>query len=167
MTSIDEIAERVEKASPVVRLAVVTGGEPLESPDITELLTRLIRLCDVQVETSALKAHPNVPFVTYVTSPKMPSATASWRETWKHLKTYNWDYDWLKVVVNSKAECVEATKLAAAEGVPPHRIYFMPCGINAKQLEKAGKTVWEFCTTYGYKFSGRSHIWIHGAKRQV
>ena len=75
--------------------------------------------------------------------------------------------DWLKVVVNSEVECASAVKLAKAEGIPADRIYLMPCGVNGAQLSEIGRVVWDFCVKHGYKFAGRSHIWIHGAKRRV
>ena len=72
------------------RLLVVTGGEPLEHEGIERLLEQgLARWERVEVETSGVAPPPlRHPRLSYNVSPKLPSATPRWAETWRHVRDW-------------------------------------------------------------------------------
>src|SRR5437870_2466538 len=71
-------------------LLVVTGGEPLEHPGLEALLdAALERWPRVEVETSGVFPPPlRHAALHYNVSPKLPSATPRWAETWRHVAAW-------------------------------------------------------------------------------
>jgi organic radical activating enzyme len=68
-------------------MLVVTGGEPLEHPSLSELLIQALEhWARVEVETSGILPPPlRHERLSYNVSPKLPSATERWAETWRHI----------------------------------------------------------------------------------
>lgn len=163
--SIHRIFERIMKFVGITHV-VVTGGEPLEAPDFVELVGLLSKHKEVQIESAAVKPRPVVDAV-FVLSPKLPGVTRKWKETWKHLPSYDWNRDYVKIVCADHVECVEALDFAAQFGVPMSRLWLMPCGMTEGLLKKSSAEVWKFCTDNAVRFSGRQHVWVHGPKRRV
>ena len=151
-------------------LLVVTGGEPLQHPGISDLLEQAVaRWPRVEVETSGIAPPPFAhERLAYNVSPKLPSATARWEETWAHVPA------WLaqpratfKVVVGDPPDPDDACRLIAEGRLPAERVMLMPEGLTDEAVRKHGAELAELCARHGWRLSPRLHIWMWGARRGV
>ncbi|HTM57782.1 MAG TPA: 7-carboxy-7-deazaguanine synthase QueE [Candidatus Udaeobacter sp.] len=151
-------------------LLVVTGGEPCEAPDLGELLDRALeRWPRIEVETSGLLPPPRShPRLGYNVSPKLPSATPRWAETWAHAGA------WLeepgatfKIVVGDDPDPADALSLIAEHGLPASRVMLMPQGMTEAELRPRAARLAEICKRHGFRLSPRLHVWLWGARRGV
>lgn len=151
-------------------LLVVTGGEPLEHPHLTTLLEAALERWErVEVETSGVGPPPLTHArLFYNVSPKLPSATPRWSDTWRHTP------DWLaepratfKLVVGDPPDDADAPRLIAEHGLPGARVMLMPEGLTDDRLRARADRVAELCKANGWRMSPRLHVWMWGARRGV
>jgi len=151
-------------------LLVVTGGEPLQRPSIATVLeAALARWPRVEVETSGVAPPPlSHPRLAWNVSPKLPSATPRWSDTWRHAQA------WLaepratfKLVVVDADDLEQARRLLAEHGIPHARAMLMPEGMTAETLRERAAWLAGACTRLGLRLSPRLHIWLWGARRGV
>jgi 7-carboxy-7-deazaguanine synthase len=151
-------------------LLVVTGGEPLQHPDVARLLEQgLERWPRVEVETSGVLPPPlSHPRLYWNVSPKLPSATPRWDETWRHVA--RWVAEpraTFKIVVGDGPDADDATRLVAERRLPRDRVMLMPEGITEAALRERAAVVAELCKREGVRLSPRLHVWLWGPRRGV
>jgi 7-carboxy-7-deazaguanine synthase len=151
-------------------LLVVTGGEPLQHPGIGRLLEEaLSRWERVEVETSGILPPPlRHPKLYCNVSPKLPSATPRWSETWRHVRAWIDDRNsTFKIVVSDPPDLEDARHLIAEHHIPSARVMLMPEGMTEESLRARAPAIAEACKQYGFRLSPRLHIWLWGARRGI
>jgi 7-carboxy-7-deazaguanine synthase len=151
-------------------LLVVTGGEPLQQPGIASLLAAAVRRWPrVEVETSGIAAPPlSDPRLHYNVSPKLPSATRRWEETWRHVEAWKSERNaTFKIVVGDPPDPEDARRLIAERGLPRGRVMLMPEGCTDAALRARAGRLAELCRREGLRMSPRLHVWMWGARRGV
>ena len=151
-------------------LIVVTGGEPLAHPNVGALLARALEQWRrVEVETSGLVAPPLAhERLAYNVSPKLPSATERWRDTWAHAAAFAADPNvTFKLVVGDDPDEADALKLVAEHALPKERTMLMPEGMTDAALHERAVRLAETCKREGLRLSPRMHVWLWGARRGV
>jgi hypothetical protein len=137
---------------------------------LTPLLVQgLERWPRVEVETSGIGPPPLThERLHWNVSPKLPSVTPRWRETWAHVR------EWIaepratfKIVVGGAADPDDAVRLLTEHRVPATRVMLMPEGLTDAEVRTHAPAVIELCRARGYRLSPRLHIWLWGAKRGV
>lgn len=152
------------------QLLVVTGGEPMQHPNLGELLGAAIgRWPRVEVETSGIGppvlSHERL---FYNVSPKLPSATDRWEETWRHVPAWKEEARaTFKIVVGEPPDLADAVRLIERHGLPSHRVMLMPEGMNSEAIERHAAGIASTCIERGWRLSPRLHISIWGARRGV
>jgi len=163
----DEIWRRA-RALGDAPLLVVTGGEPLEHPGLPDLILQALqRWTRVEVETSGIGPPPlSHPRLAYNVSPKLPSATPRWADTWRH------GPEWIaepnatfKIVVGDPPDADDARRLIAERGLPRDRVMLMPEGMTEQRVRGHAATLAEVCKREGVRMSPRLHVWLWGAGR--
>jgi 7-carboxy-7-deazaguanine synthase len=158
------------RALGTAELLVVTGGEPLSHPRIAALLARALEAWSrVEVETSGLLAPPLVhDRLYYNVSPKLPSATGRWAETWAHAAAFAADPNTtFKLVVGDAPDEADALRLLAERALPRARTVLMPEGLTDAALRERAIALAETCKREGLRLSPRLHVWLWGARRGV
>jgi organic radical activating enzyme len=161
--------ERVRALGPAP-LLVVTGGEPLQHAGIERLLERAVAEWPrVEVETSGIGPPPfRHERLAYNVSPKLPSATERWRETWIHAALWRAEpRATFKIVVGDPPDEADACRLIAEHELPAERVLLMPEGLTDEAVRRHAATLVKLCTSHGWRLSPRLHVWIWGAKRGV
>ena len=151
-------------------LLVITGGEPLEHPDIRSLLEQAVEHRPrVEVETSGLAPPPlSHPRLAYNVSPKLPSATQRWADTWRHIPSWVAEpRATFKLVVGDAPDPDDAARLIAEHRLPRERVMLMPEGMTDADLRRRSLALAELCVRNGWRLSPRLHIWMWGARRGV
>lgn len=151
-------------------LLVITGGEPLEHPGIAELATAaLARWSSVEIETSGLLPPPlHHERLHYNVSPKLPSVTERWRDTWRESAAWLADSNaTFKIVVGDAPDLDDALRLVFEYRLPRERVMLMPEGLTDEGLRERARALAEACKQHGFRMSPRLHIWMWGARRGV
>jgi 7-carboxy-7-deazaguanine synthase len=151
-------------------LVVVTGGEPLEHEALAPLLEQaLARWARVEVETSGIAPPPlSHPRLFYNVSPKLPSATARWADTWRAAPAWTAEPNaTFKIVVGGPPDPEDAMRLIEEHGLPAGRIMLMPEGLTDERVRANATVLAELCRRTGLRMSPRLHLWLWGAKRGV
>lgn len=151
-------------------MLVVTGGEPLEFPGLGPLLERALERWErVEVETSGIAPPPlSHARLCYNVSPKLPSATPRWRETWAHTRAWIAEpRATFKIVVGDPPDLDDARRLIAEHAIPPPRVMLMPEGMTDESLRARAAGLAEVCTREGFRLSPRLQVWMWGARRGV
>jgi organic radical activating enzyme len=151
-------------------LLVVSGGEPLQHPGLAALLEQaLTRWPRVEVETSGIAPPPlSHPRLAYNVSPKLPSATPRWSETWAHAAAWIAEPGaTFKIVVGDDPDPGDACRLIAGHHLPRGRVMLMPEGLTDEALRRHGAALAGLCVREGWRLSPRLHVWLWGAKRGV
>jgi 7-carboxy-7-deazaguanine synthase len=149
-------------------LLVVTGGEPLQLPGLGALLDGAVeRWPRVEVETSGvaapLRSHSRL---FYNVSPKLPSATPRWQETWAHAPAWKAEpHATFKLVVGTSADWDDARRLIAEHDLPRARVMLMPEGMTDAVLRERAAWLAAVCAEQGLRLSPRLHVWLWGARR--
>ena len=150
-------------------LLVVTGGEPLAHPGIERVLQAAVgQWARVEVETSGLHAPPVThERLHYMWSPKLPSVTERWGDTWAHASAFVSDpRTMIKIVVGEHDEAALMERLS--EGVlPRERVMLMPEGMTDAALVERARALAALCLRENLRLSPRLHVWLWGAKRGV
>lgn len=177
--SIEDIIQRVSGFSS--SHVVVTGGEPMIAPDISDLTSKLRAAgLHITIETAGT-AYVSVECDLMSISPKLSNSTPHDREAgrWatQHdrlryqpevLKRLMQDYEYqLKFVLSSADELGEVARMREELGVPRSRIVLMPEGIEAEDLRERALWLVEACKSEGYRYTPRLHIDLWGNRRGV
>lgn len=160
---------------------VVTGGEPMIMPDITELCGQLKAAGKfITIETAATVFAP-VPMDLASLSPKLSNSTPVEREGGRFAAAHDRqrlnipviqqfidhapDFQ-LKFVVSCEQDLQEIDRiLTALRGWQPTDVMLMPEGIDAATLASRGPWIVEICKSRGFRFCPRLHIELFGNKR--
>ncbi len=154
---------------------VVTGGEPLESPQFSVLIESLHRAgLRVEVETAG-HVPPSKDALKRVNqwnvSPKLQSAQISEE---KQPKTLDWlrqaKEPYLKFVVHRTDELDEIDAVLEKYGLgdfPRSRIIISPGGKTREQMEHRLLSLAEASMKHGFRFTPRLHVMLWGDKRGV
>jgi len=151
-------------------LLVVTGGEPLQHEGVRELLAAAIGLWPrVEVETSGLLPPPIAhERLAWNCSPKLPSATDRWEQTWAHVAVFAADPNTtFKLVVGDDPDTADALRLVVEAGLPRARVVLMPEGLTDAAVKAHALALAEVCRREGLRFGPRLHVWLWGARRGV
>jgi 7-carboxy-7-deazaguanine synthase len=151
-------------------LLVVTGGEPLEHPALGALLDEaLVRWSRVEVETSGVAPPPRShERLSWNVSPKLPSATPRWADTWAHAAAWVAEpRATFKLVVGDDPDLADAVALAERHALPRERVMLMPEGMTDEALRARAARLAPVCLERGWRLSPRLHVWMWGAKRGV
>ena len=155
------------------RRAVVTGGEPLESPLFAPLLAALLaRGWEAEVETSGTLAPPaalDARRVQWNVSLKLgASGVAEARRIRPDtIRAFLAADAWWKFVVTDESDVAEVLRLAERFALPRGRILLQAEAIRREDLIARGPWVATVCARHGFRFSPRLHVMLWGARRGV
>jgi 7-carboxy-7-deazaguanine synthase len=154
---------------------VITGGEPMISPEIVELTRQLGH--HITVETAGTVFKPVVCDLMSI-SPKLANSTPQ-EDRWadRHERTRyqpevlkelisRYEYQ-MKFVVNDREDISEIRDIVEALGIDKQRVLLMPQGRNREELAARSEEVVKLCIELGYRFCPRVHIEIWGNRRGV
>lgn len=160
---------------------VVTGGEPMIAPEITELTASLHGAdLHITVETAGTVYAPVACDLMSI-SPKLSNSTPAEREggRWaaQHerlryqpdvLRRLMAEYPYqLKFVVAYPEDLSEIDAIQSEVAAPAERIVLMPEGTRREVTQERGVWLAEICKSRGYRYSPRLHIDLWGDKRGV
>lgn len=151
-------------------LLVITGGEPLEQPGLAALLERASASWPrVEVETSGIAPPPHRhERLFWNVSPKLPSATGRWEETWAHAARWVAEPNaGFKIVVGDAPDPDDARALIERHGLPAERVMLMPEGLTDEAVRRHAADLAPLCLRHGWRLSPRLHVWMWGARRGV
>ena len=163
------------------RHVVVTGGEPIIAPGITELTEALHESgLHITIETAGTVATPVTCDLMSI-SPKLSSSTPFERENgrWaaqherlryqpdvlRHL-TNSYDYQ-LKFVLTSPNDFDEIERMCRDLQIPTSRVMLMPEGTKREAISEKALWIVDVCKNKGYRYSPRLHIDLWGDRRGV
>ena len=175
--SLEQLHQRIEQSpSPHV---VITGGEPMLAPQLTEL-TELCRTAGrtITIETAGT-VDRSVECDLMAISPKLSNSTPedeAWsvrHEETRHqpavIKSLTSRYNSiLKFVVETERDIEEVAQYL--EGVPdirPDQIWLMPQARTQEELTSRSPAVREAAEKLGFQFSPRLHVEQFGSMRGV
>lgn len=173
--SIEAIMAKV-RAVPA-SFAVVTGGEPMIAPGISELTARLKRAgMHVTIETAGTVWN-EVSCDLLSISPKLSNSTPEGTFAAQHERLRiqpevmsrliaAHDYQ-MKFVIAEPGDLVEIKALVKSLGVPRKNVILMPEGVDLAVLRERTGWVAEMCKVEGYRFTPRLHVELYGNKRGV
>ena len=161
-----------EAAAFPCRRAVVTGGEPLESPLFVPLLRGLAgRDFVIEVETSGIvPPPPSVDrAIQWNVSLKLAGSGVdeARRIRPEAIRDFLTRDAWWKFVVTGDADVSEVLRLAERFALPRARILLQPEAVRREDLLERSPGVVEACKRHGFGFSPRLHVLLWGAKRGV
>jgi organic radical activating enzyme len=151
-------------------LLVVTGGEPLEHPGLVALLEQALeRWPRVEVETSGIAPPPLAhPRLFYNVSPKLPSATPRWADSWRAAAAWAAEPNTtFKIVVGDPPDPEDALRLITEHALPAARVMLMPEGLTDERVRVHAQGLAELCRRHGFRLSPRLHLWLWGPKRGI
>jgi 7-carboxy-7-deazaguanine synthase len=163
----------VEEASAYpCRRAVVTGGEPLESPLFAPLVDALERAgFAIEVETSGTLAPPTSLDRAIQWNVSLKLAGSGVAEAKRIRSEAVRDFlsrdAWWKFVVSDESDVAEVLRLAECYALPRSRILLQPEAVRRAELEERSAWVVEACKRHDFRFSPRLHIALWGARRGV
>jgi 7-carboxy-7-deazaguanine synthase len=154
------------------RRAVITGGEPLESPLFIPLLTAFLsRDFSVEVETSGT-----------VEPPPRAGGAPQWNVSLKlagsgvdearrlhpaAIEAFRDQGAWWKFVVTDEADLAEVLRLVDRFRLPRERVLLQPEAVRREELIERSPWVIEACKRHGFRFSPRLHLAVWGARRGI
>ena len=177
--TVDQIMNAVQEYN--CRHVVLTGGEPMIMPEITELSERLHAAdMHVTIETAATVYKP-VSLHLASLSPKLSNSTPLEREKGRfaqlHEKTrLNFDTIQkfidtapsiqLKFVISGESDLGEIKQiLSRVRGWEEPDVLLMPEGTDVKTLNDRSKWLADICKRTGYRFCPRLQIQLYGNTR--
>lgn len=156
---------------------VITGGEPLMQQSAVAELARAIkaqspgRLIEIETNGSIAPSADLAGLVDlFMVSPKLahsdneaalalkPAALRAFAD----LPTAAF-----KFVVRNADDVAEAVDIANEYGVAPARVYIMPEGVTAADLDAHSRAVIDAALAHGFTYSDRLHIRLWGQKRGI
>lgn len=178
--SVEQILGSVAGFS-AARHVVVTGGEPMISPEIVVLTERLREAgLHITIETAGT-VHAAVACDLMSISPKLSNSTpldreagrwAAQHERLRHqpavLRRLMAEYAYqLKFVVQSQSDLQELEAMVEALSACRRRVILMPEGTSREAVRERGLWLAEACKSGGYRYSPRLHVDLWGDKRGV
>jgi len=159
---------------------VLTGGEPMLSPEIVEL-TKLLKEHDYQItiETSGTIYHPVICDLMSI-SPKLRNTNPIDGDLFilrehdserskpdvvqKLVLRYNYQ---LKFVVDAEEDMYEVEEyLTHLHGIVPSQVLLMPQATDAETMYQKEKWIEPFCSARGYRYCPRMQLVWYGNKRR-
>ena len=121
----------------------------------------------VEVETSGVGEPPRShPRLHYNVSPKLPSATTRWEESWQHVAAWIAEpRATFKLVVADEEDYEQARALIVRHALPRDRVMLMPEGMTDSVLRQRSSWLADRCKEEGLRLSPRLHVWLWGARR--
>ncbi len=161
-----------EALSHPCRRAVVTGGEPLESPLFVPLVTALQREgFEIEVETSATRPPPALGGAPsqWNVSVKLEGSgvTEERRINPPAIDQFRALGAWWKFVVAGEADVAEVLRLVERFRLPRGRVLLQPEAVRREELAERSDSVIDACKRHGFRFSPRLHVMAWGARRGV
>jgi len=160
---------------------VVTGGEPMIAPMISQLTCRLKELgLHITIETAGT-VHRRVSCDLMSISPKLANSTPHVREEGKWaaqherlryqpevLKKLMSEHDYqLKFVVSAEEDLKEIETIVQETGADRSRVILMAEGTSAETIYERAQWIVEVCKREQFRYSPRLHIDLWGDKRGV
>ena len=154
------------------RRAVITGGEPLESPAFLPLTRALAEWgFTVEVETSGTLPPPPEadPAIQWNVSVKLESSGVPEprRIQPAAIHAFLGRDAWWKFVVVDEADVGEVLELAERFSLPRERILLQPEALRREDFLARAPWVVEVCKRHGFRFSPRLHVLLWGPRRGV
>jgi 7-carboxy-7-deazaguanine synthase len=154
------------------RRAVVTGGEPLESPMFAPLVAALgAQGFSIEVETSGVVPAPPGMDRAIQWNVSLKLAGSGVDETRRlrpeAIRSFLARDAWWKFVVTTDADVSEVLHLAERFALPRARILLQPEAVRREDLIERSPWVVEACKRHGFGFSTRLHVLLWGARRGV
>jgi 7-carboxy-7-deazaguanine synthase len=161
--------------------AVVTGGEPMISPEIGALTRELHkRGLEITIETAGT-VYQQVACDLMSISPKLKNSVpldrdggrwAAQHERLRYrpdvLRRLIAEYAYqLKFVVANPSDLEEVRQICGEIRADPSRVILMPEGTDRNVLRDRGLWIAELCKQYGYRFGPRLHVELWGDRRGV
>jgi 7-carboxy-7-deazaguanine synthase len=101
-------------------------------------------------------------------SPKLPSVTPRWRDTWAHVAAWRAEpRATFKLVIGDPPDVDDALRLIAEHELPAARVMLMPEGLTDAAIRTHAVALAEVCKRHGFRLSPRLHVWMWGARRGV
>jgi organic radical activating enzyme len=172
LCSVDEVAEQIVSRAPP-RL-IITGGEPLlQQAGLADLVLRLPRELVIEVETNGTLA-PTAELAARIdqwnVSPKLASAQIPEQRRLRPealLALAATGRAWLKLVIDSEADALEADDWIERLEWPRDRVLFMPQARTRDELSRRAPAVRVACESRGVRFSPRLHVERWDGRRGV
>ena len=160
---------------------VLTGGEPMISPEIAEL-TKLLKSFDylITIETSGIVYQPvacdlmsispklrnSIPLDEDLSVIRQHERECSRSDIVQQLiLRYNYQ---LKFVVDTEEDLYDVEKyLVSLYGVVPSKVLLMPQAIDTETMYQKAKWIEHFCSTKGYRYCPRMQLIWYGHKRET
>jgi organic radical activating enzyme len=150
---------------------VVSGGEPLlQSKALNELRLRFDT--PFHVETNGTRPPlPEAPGdIYYAVSPKLPGSGITVRENWSATFSQWAQEAWAeradaKFVITQPGDIDAVGQFVDRYDWPHNRVYLMPEGRTAEELEANAPRVAQAALDHGYHYSDRVHVRIWDDKR--
>lgn len=177
--TVEEILDYVRAQS--TGHTVVTGGEPMIMPEITDLTHGLRRLGQhITIETAGTVFAPVVCDLMSI-SPKLANSTPSERDAGAWAARHEQRriqpdvlrrlmdacaYQ-LKFVVADERDLPELQSLVTALRADPARVVLMPEGTDPETLRARSRWLAEVCKRESYRLTPRLHIDLWGSRRGV
>jgi len=154
------------------RRAVLTGGEPLESPLFVPLLRALgSRSFTLEVETSGTLPPPAGADRAIQWNVSLKLAGSGVAEDTRirpdAVRGFLSREAWWKFVVTDEADVSEVLRLAERFALPRARILLQAQAVRREELVERAPWVAEACKRHGFRFSPRLHVMLWGARRGV
>ncbi len=163
--------EDIDKLIQKTRAIMITGGEPLYTPNVQPTLD-ILSLCDydlVNIETNGFELEEFMYLVDnagvcperikIIYSPKFFSSEERVAESEKTEQIAKYNNIFIKLVVGKNTSLVEDYLHEARKSITdPNQIWLMPEGTNREQLLKSSIRTMDLCEQYGCNFSSRVHL---------
>ncbi len=165
--SIPEIIKRISQWP--CRYVVITGGEPMVNPQLSEL-TRALREQDkhITIETAGIKFITGLECDLMSVSPKLSNSghknpSAHFSSIQQLIRQYPYQ---LKFVVDSADDLPEIKKtVEQLGGVPAEKVMLMPQAKTREEYISKTPMVAQMCRETGYRFCQRLHILLYDGQR--
>ena len=160
---------------------VLTGGEPMLSPEMIEL-TKLLKehCCQITIETSGTIYQPVICDLMSI-SPKLRSTvpldadSSTIREhdrkrskpevVQQLISQYNYQ---LKFVVDTEDDLREVEEyLTHLHGIAPSKVLLMPQAVDVETMSYKATWIEPFCESKGYQYCPRMQLVWYGNKRRT
>jgi 7-carboxy-7-deazaguanine synthase len=177
--SLEEIIGRVLIFS--IPHVVLTGGEPMLSPEIVRL-TELLKEydCQITIETSGTVFQPVICDLMSI-SPKLRNTVPHGGDLLtiqKHERNRSkteivqqlilWYNYQLKFVVDTKEDLHEVEEyLTRFTDIVPNRVLLMPQAVDVEKMHQKATWIEPFCRAKGYKYCPRMQLVWYGNKRRT